>query len=74
MIYDLALVGTVGVCGWIALDILVATAWRHRIASVATLAAAALCWAAGELLVRHAEAASDVIAARRLLFLGSPAV
>lgn len=70
MIYDLALVGTVGVCGWIALDILVATAWRQRIASVATLAAAALCWAAGELLARHAVAASDVIAARRLLFLG----
>lgn len=70
MLYDLALVGTVGVCGWIALDLLVAAAWRHRIASVATLAAAALCWAAGELLVRHAEAASDVVAARRLLFLG----
>lgn len=70
MFYELALVGTVGVCGWITLDLLVAAAWRHRIASLATLAAAALCWAAGELFVRHAEAASDVVAARRLLFLG----
>jgi signal transduction histidine kinase len=70
VLYELALVGTIGVCGWITLDLLVAEAWRHRIASVATLAAAALCWAAGELFVRHAEAASDVVAARRLLFLG----
>jgi len=70
VLYELALVGTVGVCGWITLDLLVATAWRHRIASLATLAAAALCWAAGELFVRHAETASDVLAARRVLFLG----
>ena len=70
MLYELALVGTVGVCGWITLDLLVAGAWRHRIASVATLAAAALCWAAGELFVCHAETASDVVAARRFLFLG----
>jgi signal transduction histidine kinase len=70
VLYELALIGTVGVCGWITLDLLVAAAWRHRIASVATLAAAALCWAAGELFVRHAEAASDVVTARRLLFLG----
>ncbi len=74
MLYELALVGTIGVCGWIALDLLVAAAWRHRIASVATLAVAALCWAAGELFVRHAEAPSDVVAARRLLFLGVSAL
>lgn len=70
MIYQVALLATIGTCSWIVLDLVFASSWRRRIGSLAVLASAAGCWAAGELLLASATGPGDVLAARRILFLG----
>lgn len=59
--YELGLVATVAISGWIALDLLTSTGWQRRTLSVACMAATVGLWAAGDLLL----AASDDAASRR---------
>jgi signal transduction histidine kinase len=68
--YEAALLATIGICSWIALDLVFASSWRRRIASVAALATAGGLFAVGTLLLQGASEPSEVLAARRVLFLG----
>lgn len=70
MAYDLLLVATVAIHGWIALDLLFSRSWRRRFFGLALAATAALLWAAGELLLHHTPTPEGRAAARALLFLG----
>jgi signal transduction histidine kinase len=70
LFYETALLATIGICSWIALDLVFAASWRRRIASVAVLATAAGLFAAGTLLLQAAAGPADVLVARRVLFLG----
>jgi signal transduction histidine kinase len=68
--YELALLATIAVVAWIALDVANDAGRRHRFQSVLVLALSALVWASGELLLHHAQSPDAVLAARRVLFLG----
>jgi signal transduction histidine kinase len=70
MVYDASLLIVVGLTAWIAADILADRARRKRLGCVVVLALAALCWSAGELMVRHATTPAEVLAWRRVLFAG----
>ena len=69
-LYEAALLGTIAVVGWIVLDVMSDPVRRRRLESVGVLALAALAWAAGELLIRHADDPSEILAIRRVLFAG----
>ncbi len=70
MLYEIALLATIGFVSWIALDVGLDGPRRRRLQCVLALSLAALAWSAGELLLRHASAPSEVIGARRILFAG----
>jgi len=68
--YDSALLATIGLTSWVALDIALDPARRRRLRCVAVLALAALAWSVGELFVGMAQAPDEVLRARRILFAG----
>src|SRR5215472_15652913 len=70
MIYDATLLIVIGLTAWIAMDIVLDRVRRKRLGCVVLLAMAAFCWAAGELMVRHANTPAQVLAWRRILFAG----
>jgi signal transduction histidine kinase len=70
MAYDILLVATIAIHGWIAFDLLFSRSWRRRFLGLALASAAALLWSAGELLLQHAGSADARLAARAILFLG----
>lgn len=70
MLYDLGLVATVAICGWLALDLLTATGWRRRALSVVLLAAACGLWATGDLMLSRAGTAGEVTFSIRVNYLG----
>ncbi len=70
MLYQVALLPTIGICSWIALDLIFSRTWGRRIASVPILAGAATCWASGESMLMSAATPSEIETARRILFLG----
>jgi signal transduction histidine kinase len=70
MIYEIALLVSVALVAWMALDVAFDPLRRRRLSCVLALSIAGLLWAAGELLRRHAHAPPDIILARRILFAG----
>ena len=70
MLYELGLVFTIAICGWIALDLLVSAGWRRRSLTVGCMAAAAGIWAAGDLLLLTAADPGDRATALRVNYLG----
>jgi len=68
--YDLALIATIGLSSWIALDLTLDSARRGTLASVAVLALTCAVWSAGELLLSQARSTAEVLVARRILFAG----
>ncbi|HSJ98726.1 MAG TPA: ATP-binding protein [Myxococcota bacterium] len=70
MLYDLGLVTTVAICGWLALDLLTSTGWRRRALSVVLLAVACGLWATGDLLISRAGTMDEVVFAVRVNYLG----
>jgi len=70
VLFDLGLVATVAICGWIALDLMTATGWRPRSLAVVALAASVALWAGGDLLIARAATVSDLHFARRIDYLG----
>src|SRR5512134_2272742 len=70
LLYEAALLATIAVVGWIVLDIATDPLRRRRLEAVGALALSALVWAAGELLLQHADSGEERIAVRRLLFAG----
>lgn len=70
MLYELGLVATVAICGWIALDLLTSTGWQRRSLAVACMAASAGAWAAGDLLLRAAQDDAARLLALRVNYLG----
>lgn len=70
MLYDLGLVATVAICGWLALDLLTSTGWRRRALWVALLAVACGLWATGDLLLARAGTMDEVVWAVRVNYLG----
>jgi len=70
MLYDLGLVATVAICGWLALDLLTATGWRRRALSVVLLAVACGLFATGDLLLSRAGTMAEVRFAIRVNYLG----
>ncbi len=59
MLYELGLVLTIAICGWMTLDLLVSSGWRRRSLTVGCMAAAAGIWAAGDLLLLTAADPGD---------------
>jgi len=70
LLYEAALLATIAIVGWIVLDVATDPRRRRQLAPVGTLALSALLWAAGELLLQHADTPGERIAVRRLLFAG----
>jgi signal transduction histidine kinase len=70
MLYELGLVATIAICGWIALDLLTSKGGRRRALPVTCLAAFAVSWAAGDLLLRAATNPAERLFALRLNYLG----
>ena len=70
MFYQLGLVLTIAICGWIAFDLLGSTGWRRRSLAVGCMAAAAGLWAAGDLLLLSAADPGDRLTALRVNYLG----
>jgi len=70
MLYDLGLVATVAICGWLALDLLASTGWRRRAFSVVLLALACGLWATGDLLLSRTATMDEVRFAIRVNYLG----
>jgi signal transduction histidine kinase len=70
MLYDLGLIVTVAICGWLALDPLTSTGWRRRALSVAFLAVACGLWAAGDLLLGRAATMREAEWGFRISYLG----
>jgi signal transduction histidine kinase len=68
--YEFALLATIALVGWCALDVLFDATRRRRLACVAVLASAALAWAAGTLLQLSAATPAEVLTARRICFAG----
>jgi signal transduction histidine kinase len=69
MLYETALLISLGICSWLALSV-AASAERRRFMAVACLALCVVLWCAGELLLAGAVAPNEVAFARRVLFLG----
>jgi hypothetical protein len=70
VLYELGLVITVAICGWIALDLLAPAGSRRGSCAIACMAAAAGIWASGDLLARSASDPADYLAALRINYLG----
>lgn len=70
MLYDLGLVATVAICGWLALDLLTATGWRRRALSVVLLAVACGLFATGDLLLSRVGTSAELRFAIRVNYLG----
>jgi len=70
MLHEIGLVLAVGVSGAVAVDLLGSRPRRRAMAPYGLMAAAVSLWAAGELLLLGADTPGEVIAARRILFLG----
>jgi signal transduction histidine kinase len=70
MLYELGLVATIVICGWIALDLLTLTGWRRRALAVACMAVAAGLWATGDLLLRAADGPAERLLARQINYIG----
>lgn len=71
MLYDVGLLFTVAVTGWLVLDLVLAPGPR---AGTRPLGALGLCggfWAAGELLAQHSPDPESRMLARRILYLGA---
>ncbi|MEB2344203.1 MAG: ATP-binding protein [Deltaproteobacteria bacterium] len=70
MLYDLGLVATVAICGWLALDLLTATGSRRRALWVVVLAVACGLFATGELLFARVGTAAERQLAFQVQYLG----
>jgi len=70
MLYDLGLVATVMICGWLALDVLSATGWRRRALAVLALGVTGGLWAVGALLMTRAGSHEELVIATRVAYLG----
>ncbi len=70
MPYEIGLLFTAIIYGWVVGDLLLARGWRRRFPGIALAAAAIAVWAVGEFFVRHAISPEEVLAGRRILFLG----
>lgn len=70
MLYDLGLLATVAICGWLALDLLTATGSRLRALWVAVLALACGLFATGELLLSRVDTATERQLAFQVQYLG----
>jgi len=70
VLYELGLVLTIAICGWIAFDLLISTGWRRRSLTVGCMAAAAGLWAAGDLLLLLASDPEERSLALRVNYLG----
>ena len=70
MLYDLGLLVTVAISGWLALDLLTSTGLRRRGLSVAFLAVACGLWAAGDLLLGSVGTAGELERAFRITYVG----
>jgi two-component system NtrC family sensor kinase len=69
-LYQVAVLTTIAIVGWCALDVWLDPARRRRLACVGVLSVAAFLWSAGTLLLIHAGSPAELLAARRLLFAG----
>ena len=69
MLYDLSLLLTALLYGWIAGDLLFARG-RRRFPGVGLAAISIGLWCVGEFLVRHANGPTELVEARRVLFVG----
>jgi signal transduction histidine kinase len=70
VLYEIALLATVGAVVWIALDVGLDPARRRRFGCVLVLALSAFAWTSGELLLHQAGSPGAIAAARRFLFAG----
>ena len=70
MFFDLGLIATVAISGWIALDLLTSTGWRRRSLAVVALAASVGLWSAGDLLIERSSTPFELGLARRIDYLG----
>jgi signal transduction histidine kinase len=71
MLYDLALLCTVGVGLWILLDLLRGVSRSVELAQLLGFAATVSLWAAGELAIQHGREGSDFLLGRRMLYAGA---
>lgn len=70
MLYELGLVVTIAICGWIAFDLLASTAWRRGSLAIGCMAASAGIWSAGDLFLRSAHGPADQLFALRVNYIG----
>ncbi len=70
MLYDLGLLVTVAICGWLALDVLASPGGGRRAFGVAALAAASGIWASGDLLIGRAGTPGETEWAFRIHYVG----
>ncbi len=70
MWYDIGLLASIVIGGWLALDVAMAEGWRRRSASIGLLGAFGALWASCEVLLRTAEGPAELALERRLLYLG----
>jgi len=74
MLYELGLLFTIAVTGWLALDPLLSTASRGRSMALSAMALAACIWASAELLLQRGGSADEIWVLRRFLYLGACAL
>jgi signal transduction histidine kinase len=74
MLYELGLLFTIAVTGWLALDPLLSAASRGRSTALAAMALAACIWASAELLLQRGGSADEIWLLRRFLYLGACAL
>jgi signal transduction histidine kinase len=74
MLYELGLLFTIAVTGWLALDPLLSAAARGRSMALSAMALAACVWASAELLLQRGGSADEIWLLRRLLYLGAVAL
>jgi signal transduction histidine kinase len=67
--YDIGLIASVAIGGWLALDVAMAEQWRRRSISLGVMGATGALWASSELLLRVADEAWEFALLRRLLYL-----
>lgn len=70
MLFDVGLIATVVIGGWLALDYVMAEDWGRRSPAIAWLGASGALWAAAELLLVGAETPGEIATGRRLIYLG----
>ena len=68
MLYDIGLIVSVAMGGWLALDVAMAETWRRRSIALGVLGATGGLWSASELLLRVADAPIEFAMLRRLLY------